>query len=258
MCQTFSLNTPTTIQRRHIGFGVILIFFSIALIIAEAKRPSFTYVGYWVGTTSVLPSILAIACGIKTDKRILICASVSDIIASVTCVSGAILSLVFFSVQVYAVGWLSVILTTFLLYHAFMIFGELSVCCKITIFEMSDVGSEDNDRRRRDRDFPAPPVGFIMPDEVPKPPNYDQLSIRGDPPSYSQIYSQPPRASPTSPPPPPSVAAGQRKKERSSSAIRIPISDRNDQKHPSNNTSHPRSNLSGETRSASMNALEGV
>lgn len=257
MCQTFSVNPLTPIQRRHIGFGVILFFFSIALIIAEAKRPSFSYVGYWVGTTSILSSIFAISCGIKTDKHILICSSVIDIISSGTSVSGAILSLVFFSVHVYAVGWLSVILTTFLLYHAFMIFGELSVCCRITLFEMSDVGSEDNDRRRRDRDFPAPPVGFIMPDEVPKPPNYDQLSIRGDPPSYNQIYSQPSRATPT-PPPPPSVAAGQRKKQRSSSVIRIPISGENDQKQPSNNRSHPRSNLRGEAGSASMDALDRV
>nr|CDS28897.1 conserved hypothetical protein [Hymenolepis microstoma] len=257
MCQTFSVNTSTAVQRRHIGFGVILIFFSIALIIAEAKRPSFSYVGYWVGATSILPSILAIACGIKTDKRILICSSVSDIIASITCISGAILSLVFFSVHVYAVGWSSVILTTFLLYHAFMIFGELSVCCRVTLFEMSDVGSEDNDRCRRDRGFPAPPVGFVMPDEVPKPPNYDQLSIRGDPPSYNQIYSQPSRATPT-PPPPPSVATGQRKKQRSSSVIRIPISGGNDQKHPSDRRSQPLSNVRGETRSASMDALEGV
>lgn len=255
MCLTFSINPPTAIQRRHIGFGSILIFFSIALIIAEAKRPSFSYVGYWVGTTSILPSILAIACGIKTDKHILICSSVSDIIASATCISGAILSLAFFSVTVYAVGWLSVILTTFLLYHAFMIFGELSVCCRMTIFEMSDVSSEDNNRRRRDRNFPAPPVGFIMPDEVPKPPNYDQLSIRGDPPSYSQICSQPSRATPTSPPPP-SAVTGQRKKQRSSSVVRT--SGGNGQKHSSNNRSHARSNLRGEARSASMDALEGV
>ncbi|VDL60966.1 unnamed protein product [Hymenolepis diminuta] len=255
MCQNFSLTTPTAIQRRHIAFGVILIFFSIALIIAEAKRPSYSYVGYWVGAVGILPSVFAIACGIKTDKNILITSCVSDIVASATCVAGAILSLVFFSVQVYAVGWLSVILTTFLLYHAFAIFGELNVCCKMVIFEMSDAESEDNARHRRDRDLPAPPIGFIMPDEVPKPPNYDQLSIRGEPPAYSDVCFQRPLATPTSPPPA-TGATDQRRRQRSSSAARIPASAGNRQRHRSHQRSHSRSNIRSHRRSASLETLE--
>ena len=191
MCQ--HVVTPSPIQRRHIAFGVILAFFSLALIVAEAKRPSSSFVGYWVGAIGILPSVFAIVCGIIHKRPILIASCVSDIISSCACIAGAILSLVFFSVHVYAVGWLSVILTTFLLYHAFAVFGELNICCRMSIFETSDEESEDSTEEhhnRREREIPAPPIGFVMPAEIPKPPHSDQLSVRGDPPSYSEVCSQ--------------------------------------------------------------------
>ncbi|KAL5109156.1 hypothetical protein TcWFU_007025 [Taenia crassiceps] len=188
MGQQISLTTSTSIQRRHIAFGVVLVFFSIALIIAEAKRPSSSFVGYWV----------------------------------------------------YAVGWLSVILTTFLLYHAFTIF--------------------DHDR---DRELPAPPIGFFMPDEVPKPPNYDQLSIRGDPPAYSEVCSRRSFVTPTPPPPPtprPSslLNYADRRRNRSSTAIRIPMSVRAAHRHQSHPRSRSRSSLRSREGITSAEHLERI
>ncbi|VDK38471.1 unnamed protein product [Taenia asiatica] len=242
MGQQISTTTSTPIQRRHIAFGVVLAFFSIALIIAEAKRPSSSFVGYWVGVIGILPAACAIACGIKTTKPLLIVTCLFDFISSCTCVSGAILSLVFFSVHVYAVGWLSVILTTFLLYHAFAIFGELNICCRIAIFGLSDEVSDDTTHPDHERDIPAPPIGFFMPDEVPKPPNYDQLSVRGDPPAYSEVCSRRSFVTPTPPPPPTPHRhslpnSTERRRNRSSTAVRIPLDSRAEHRHQS----HPRS-----------------
>ena len=153
MCRQLSIGTPTPIQRRHIAFGVILIFFSLALIVAEAKRPSSSFVGYWVGAVGIMPSIFAIVCGVVPQRPFLIASCVFDLISSCACVAGSILSLVFFSVHVYAVGWLSVILTTFLLYHAFAIFGELNICCRMAIFDMADAASEEDPGERRNREL---------------------------------------------------------------------------------------------------------
>ncbi|EUB63369.1 hypothetical protein ECG_02900 [Echinococcus granulosus] len=246
MGQQMSLTTSTPIQRRHITFGVILAFFSIALIIAEVKRPSSSYVGYWVGAIGILPSIFAIVCGVKTTRPLLIVSCFSDFIASCTCVAGAILSLVFFSIHVYAVGWLSVILTTFLLYHAFTIFGELNICCRVVIFGIPDEVSDITSHHNHGRDLPAPPIGFFMPDEVPKPPNYDQLSVRGDPPAYTEACSQRSFVTPTPPPPPtpprptPSLYSVDRRRNRSLSAIRIPMSVRAEHRHRSHPSSQSR------------------
>lgn len=190
---------PTAIQRRHIAFGVILFFFSVALMIAEAKRPSSAHSGYWVGAVGLLPTAFALACGLKESRVLLIVACTCDFLSALTCVGGAVISLIFFSVHVYAVGWLSVILTTFLLYHAFAIFGELNICCRMATFELSESNTEEAGHRHRSLDIPAPPIGFIMPDEIPKPPNYDQLSIRGEPPAYEDarsLFSLQPPATP--------------------------------------------------------------
>ncbi|KAL7060208.1 hypothetical protein AAHC03_09832 [Spirometra sp. Aus1] len=194
-----ALVPQTAVQRRHIAFGVILLFFSIALMISEAKRPSSAYTGYWVGVASLFPAAGAIVLGLKPNRYVLITTCVMDFVAALTCVSGAILSLVFFSIQVYAVGWLSVILTTFLLYHAFAIFGELDICCRLAMFELPEEAPEEARRRHHGENIPAPPIDFIMPNEVRKPPNYDQLSVRGDPPLYETLTPPPP--SPAAPVP---------------------------------------------------------
>lgn len=263
MGQRISLTSSTPIQRRHIAFGVILAFFSIALVIAEAKRPSSSFVGYWVGAIGILPAVFAIACGIKPTRSLLIVSCLCDFISSSTCVSGAILSLVFFSVHVYAVGWLSVILTTFLLYHAFTIFGELNICCRIAIFGMPDELSDDTTHPDHGRDLPAPPIGFFMPDEVPKPPNYDQLSVRGDPPAYSEVCSQGSLVTPTPPPPPTphprsSPNSAEHRRNRSPTAIRIPMNVRGEHRHQSHPRSRSRSDLRSREGVTSTEHLERI
>ncbi|VDM34116.1 unnamed protein product [Hydatigera taeniaeformis] len=263
MGQQISHITTTPIQRRHIAFGVILAFFSIALLIAEAKRPSSSFVGYWVGTIGILPAVFAIACGIKTTRSLLITSCFCDFLSSCACVAGAILSLVFFSVHVYAVGWLSVILTTFLLYHAFAIFGELNICCRIAIFGIPDEASDDISHRDQECDFPAPPIGFFMPDEVPKPPNYDQLSVRGDPPAYSEVCSQRTFVTPTPPPPStpsqplPLPDSAHCRRTRSPTTIRIPMSIRAERRHQSNPRSRSRSDIYSGEGITSAEHLEG-
>ncbi|KAM7535613.1 hypothetical protein Aperf_G00000098058 [Anoplocephala perfoliata] len=226
MCRNFSGTTPTIFQRRQIAFAAIFVFFSLALIIAEAKRPGSSFVGYWAGAVGFLPSIFAIVYFIKAEDYVLIASCVSDIIASAVCIGGAILSLLSFSANAYAVGWFSVILATFLLYHAFAIFGKLNICCRMALSDITDDESEERGHSRRNRDSPlAPPVGFLMPDEIPKLPNYDQLSVRGDPPPYREVCSQrSPVAStpaPAPPPPRPPIALNTRVRQRSSSATRV-------------------------------------
>ncbi|VDD80711.1 unnamed protein product [Mesocestoides corti] len=130
---------------------------------------------------------------------------------------------------------------------------------------MSDVASEETNHRRHEPDIPAPPIGFLMPDEVPKPPNYDQVSIRGDPPAYYDVCSQSSLRSLHTPPSPPAMPprSGRRmnRGERGVTvppSIRIPVDVLPAPRHRSHPRSGSRSRRSSERRMASVEALQRI
>lgn len=174
-------------QWRHLTFGFFIFLFSIGLICSEAQQPCRFATGFWVGACGMLSAGFAFACGFITNTILLMITCFVDFsIASMSLV-GATVNLIFLRVQGYAIGWLSVVLSFFLLFDGLVVLVELGYGRCI----MSNSSLEECGPNVHAVNCPAPPIDFVMPDAIPKPPNYDQISVRGLPPEYYSL-SRPP------------------------------------------------------------------
>lgn len=177
-------NSP---KRRHIAYGFFLLLFSIFLMSSQAAKSKNYFSGYWVGGLAILSAVNSIVCGYIASKASLIFTCCLDTFIATFAACGFIVSVVFLPDQVIVLFFSSAILVSLLIIHALVVFDELGICGHF----MSCARSEDQAIQPRDLDNLSQPIDFALPHELSKPPDYDQISIRGAPPEYGSSSLQP-------------------------------------------------------------------
>ncbi|VDL22371.1 unnamed protein product [Hymenolepis diminuta] len=201
------------VRQRHLCLGVLTCCLSGGIIIAEFQQPSPFYTGYWMGSGILVTALFMLLCALKPSKLLLIASAMLDAAAIAITFAGSFRLLALTAETVYTAGWIGLATCVFLAYHCASCIYDNGACCKwknanevnttSTTANTDELqaeeatGQEGREGRRRRRRTQSPPIDFRLPDEMPKLPEYEELSkSEGLPPAYNSLNIAPPEYTP--------------------------------------------------------------
>lgn len=182
-----------TPERRQWTLVIMMVGLSCALCIAESKHPTCIFVGYWSASLNLVTVLLAIFGIIKPNPTVYLISAVTDFLVALACTAGAMHGLIDHARFTLAVSGLTLLMAAVLVYHGTSnLFSAQTLCCQSDVTPiMRNVAEDGAEIATTAPRMGLPPSDFMPPEDIPKLPDYEDISQKNLPPAYT-IYSSPP------------------------------------------------------------------